>query len=54
MSYNLKSDIDVICQYGCIIKKYSMRKHLNTAKHEREIVGREIFEIVDHYRYKPR
>ena len=54
MSYNSKPDNDGICQCGCTIKKYYMSKHLNTAKHEREIVGREIFEVVDHYRYKPR
>ena len=39
MTYNLKADNDVICQCGCIVNLYYMKKHLETAKHEREIVG---------------
>ena len=31
-----------------------MKKHLETAKHEREMVGRENIEVVEHYKYKPR
>ena len=36
----LKPDNDVICQCGCIVKKYYMPKHLQTAKHEHEMQGR--------------
>jgi hypothetical protein len=28
-----------------------MSKHLKSAKHEREMVGRENIEVVDHYEY---
>jgi hypothetical protein len=31
-----------------------MQKHLQTAKHEREMQGRENIYVVDHYKYKPR
>ena len=54
MTYNLKADNDVICQCGCIVNRYYMKKHLETAKHEREMVGRENIEVVEHYKYKPR
>ena len=39
MPYSLKPDKDVLCQCGCIVKKYHMPKHLQTAKHEREMQG---------------
>jgi hypothetical protein len=54
MPYNLKADNDLICQCGCIINKYYMSKHLQTAKHEREIRNRVNIEVVDHYKNKPR
>ena len=54
MLYSLKPDHDVICQCGCIVKKYYMPKHLQTAKHERNMVDREYIEVVEHHRYKPR
>ena len=34
MFHSLKADNDVICQCGCIVKKYYMLKHLQTAKHD--------------------
>ncbi len=48
------ADTSVICQCGCIVNKYYMPKHLQTAKHEREMQGRENIEVFDHYKYKPR
>jgi len=54
MPYTLKPDNNVICQCGAIIYKYYMQKHLQTAKHEREMQGRENIYVVDHYKYKPR
>ena len=54
MPYTLKSDTTVICQCGAVVSKYYMQKHLQTAKHERDMVGREHIEVVDHYKYKPR
>ena len=54
MPYSLKADNDVICQCGCIVKKYYMPKHLQTIKHAREMQGRYNIEVVDHHRYKPR
>jgi hypothetical protein len=48
-----KADTSVICQCGAIINKYYMHKHLQTAKHERDMIGREHIEVVDHYKYKP-
>jgi hypothetical protein len=33
MPYTLKADNNVICQCGCIVNKYYMSKHLQTAKH---------------------
>jgi hypothetical protein len=44
-----KADASVICQCGCIVNKYYMPKHLQTAKHEREMQGRQNIEVVDHY-----
>ena len=54
MPYSLKPDNDVLCQCGCIVKKYYMPKHLLTIKHAREMQGRDNIEVVDHHRYKPR
>jgi hypothetical protein len=53
MPYSLKAD-NVIWQCRCIINKYYMHKHLQTAKHERNMVGRENIEVVEHDKYKPR
>ena len=44
---------DCICQCGAILKVYYMPKHLRTAKHARDMVGREHIEIADHYKYQP-
>ncbi len=49
-----KADTSVICQCGAIKNKYYMHKHLQTAKHERDMIGRENIQVVDHYKYKPR
>ena len=49
-----KADTTVICQCGVILSKYYMEKHLRTAKHERDMVGREHIEVVEHLRYIPR
>ena len=46
MSYTLNPDNNVICQFGAIINKYYMQKHLQTAKHERDMVGRENIEVL--------
>ena len=46
MPYTLKPDNNVICQCGAIINKYYMQKHLQTAKHERDMVGRENIEVI--------
>ena len=54
MPYSLKADNDFICQCGCIVKKYYVPKHLQTAKHEREMQGRENIEVVKRFIYKPR
>ena len=45
--------VDVICQCGAILNVYYMPKHLKTAKHARDIIGREHIEIVDHFKYQP-
>ena len=47
MPYTLKSDTTVICQCGAVFSKYYMQKHLQTAKHERDMIGREHIEVVD-------
>ena len=49
-----KADPTVTCQCGCLVNKYYMEKHLRTAKHQRDIVGRENIEVVSHYKYVPR
>ena len=54
MPYSLKPNNDVLCQCGCIVKKYYMPKHLQTAKHETRMVGRENIEVNEHYTYQPR
>ena len=43
-----KADTTVICQCGAIVCKYYMPKHLRTAKHERDMVGREHIEVAEH------
>jgi len=43
-----KADTTVICQCGAMVCKYYMAKHLRTAKHERDMVGREGVEVVEH------
>ena len=45
MPYSLKPDNDVLCQCGCIVKKYYMPKHLQTIKHAREMQGRDKIEV---------
>ncbi len=45
-----KADPTVICQCGCLVNKYYMLKHLRTAKHLREMEGRENI-VVSHYKY---
>ncbi len=42
---------DVICQCGAILKVYYMPNHLRTAKHARDMVGRENIEVVSRYKY---
>ena len=48
-----KADTTVICQCGAMVCKYYMPKHLRTAKHARDMVGREHIEAVSHYKYVP-
>ena len=54
--YNMphKADTTVICQCGAMVCKYYMPKHLSTAQHERDMVGREHIEVAKHLRYIPR
>jgi hypothetical protein len=52
MPYSLKPDNDVICQCGAIFSKYCMTKHLQTAKHTRDMAGRENIEVADAWKYK--
>ena len=54
MPYDLKPDTTVICQCGCLVSKYNMQKHIKTAKHEPEMVGRKNIEMADHDKYKTR
>jgi hypothetical protein len=49
-----KADISVICQCGAIINKYYFRTHIQTAKHARDMIGRENIHVVDQYKYKLR
>ena len=49
-----KADTTVICQCGAMVCKYYMPKHLRTAQHERDMVGREHIEVAKHLRYIPR
>ena len=46
-----KAATTVICQCGAMVCKYYMPKHLRTAKHERDMVGREHIEVVARYKY---
>jgi hypothetical protein len=48
-----KADTFVICQCGAINSKYYMQKHLQTAKHERDMIGRENIEVAEAWKYKP-
>ena len=48
-----KADTTVICQCGAILSQYYMEKHLRTAKHERDIVGREHIEVAQAWKYTP-
>mgnify|MGYP007073083583 CR=1 FL=1 len=43
--------VHVICKCGDVVKHSDMSKHLLTAEHAREMVGRENIEIADHYKY---
>ena len=49
-----KAEPTVICQCGAIISKYYTGKHIRTAKHARDMLGRENIEVVSHYKYVPR
>ena len=48
-----KVDTSVICQRGCVVNKYYMPKHLRTAKHARDMEGREHIEVTVPWKYKP-
>ena len=48
-----KADPTVICQCGAIISKYYYRTHVQTAKHARDMAGRENIEVADAWKYKP-
>jgi hypothetical protein len=48
-----KADPTVICQYGAIFSKYYMPKHLQTAKHTRDMTGRENIEVPYAWKNKP-
>jgi hypothetical protein len=37
-----KADTTAICQCGAMVCKCFMPKHVRTAKHERDMVGREL------------
>ena len=52
-SYLLEDKNKTIQKCGAILNVYYMPKHLKTAKHARDIIGREHIEIVDHYKYQP-
>ena len=43
-----QADTTVICECGAMVCKYYMPKHLGTAKHERDMVGRENVQIPEH------
>jgi hypothetical protein len=53
MPYTLNADTSVICQCACIVNKYYMNKHLQTAEHEREMVGRENIEVAEAWNHRP-
>jgi hypothetical protein len=46
-----KADTSVICQCGAIINKYYYRTHIQTAKHAREMIGRENIEVAEAWKY---
>jgi hypothetical protein len=48
-----KADTSVICQGGAIFKKYYYRTHIQTAKHAREMIGRENIQVAEAWKYKP-
>jgi hypothetical protein len=48
-----KADTSVICQCGAIINKYYYRTHIQTAKHARDMIGRESIEVAEAWKYKP-
>jgi hypothetical protein len=54
MPYSLKAGNDVVCQCCFIVKKHYMPKHLQTRKHEQNMVGRKNIEVADHYENNPR
>jgi hypothetical protein len=53
-----KADTTVICKCGLMTSKYYMPIHLRTAKHARDIVGRENknkkIEAAEYLKYIPR
>jgi hypothetical protein len=49
-----KADPTVICQCCAIISKYYRHKHLQTAKHTRDMSDREHIEVAEAWKYKPR
>ena len=42
---------DCICKCGAIIKYCNMPKHLQSAKHRRDMLGCENVQVVAHYKY---
>ena len=48
-----KADTSVIFQCGAIINKYYYRTHIETAKHARDMIGRESIEGAETWKYKP-
>ena len=49
-----KADTTVICKCGLVTSKCYMPIHLRTAKHARDIVGRENIQVAEHLEYIPR
>jgi hypothetical protein len=46
-----KADPTIICQCGAIISKYFYRTHIQTGKHERDMIGREHIEVAEAWKY---
>ena len=46
-----KADTSVICQCGALINKYYYRTHIQTAKHARDMIGRENIEVAQYVCY---